>query len=153
MDSKKLEFLGTVILPEFTGNIGYEVAFSHSGITPSRLFKTMLFKERINNLPAKKVDCYRARAEINNLDLATAFGERFLGLDCPDPWRLFQLNKTDSEIKFSDRGACNTILVNNGQTNIWHAQIFWSRANGWKAELYTQPKVVFGELIFVAHPD
>jgi hypothetical protein len=104
----------------------------------------------IANLPEREVDCYRAKMEITHNLLSYACTELSQALDPADIWRLAQL-KADSEIKFRGKGACNTVLISAGSERMWHAQIFEARNQVWKAELYRQDTIVYGELIFSGH--
>ncbi|MFA6417045.1 MAG: hypothetical protein WCW61_02525 [Patescibacteria group bacterium] len=148
---EQIEFVGTIVLPKFVGVISYADAFHQAGITPSRLFNNMFLEGLITNLPERKVDCYRAKAEITSNCLSYWCVYLDQGLDPADIWRLFNLNETDSETKFRIKGACNTVLISAGSDRIWHAQILKTRNAGWKAELYRQDTILFGELIFSGH--
>jgi hypothetical protein len=144
-----IELVSTIVLPEYRGRFYIASAFEQAGIQASDLFKQMLFNETTDYFPEKEINCFKALSEIKTLNLADALGANFLTLSPIDICRLAQLDDSQP-CKLSRTGACNTVLVTSGKGSVvvWHAQIFKVRDAGWKAQLYANPSVLYGELIF-----
>lgn len=144
-----IELVGTIVLPEYRGRLYIADAFERAGIQVSDLFKQLLFAKTFDYLPQQEINCFKALFEIKTLNLADALGANFLALNPIDICRLAQLDDSVA-CKLSRTGACNTILVTSGKGSnvVWHAQVFKVHDAGWKAQLYANPSVLPGELIF-----